>query len=97
MSAWRSLWKQLPPYPGPAFRNNPPILGSRPIVSAIVPTSTPGICWAIFAIVLMKLTLVARKALLAYLTMLGSLRTSQDNRRELGPVEPSVESCELGS
>ena len=68
MSAWRSLWKQLPPYPGPAFKKRGPIRGSRPIASATWFTSTPGIVWAMLAIVLMKLTFVARNALLAYLT-----------------------------
>ena len=67
IKALRSFGRQLPPKPGPALRNNGPILSSLPIAFAIVSTSTLGRFWHKFAIELMKLIFVARKALLVYL------------------------------
>lgn len=55
------------PHPRPAFRNLDPIRSSSPIPRAIVWTSALGVRSAMFAIVLTKLTFVARNALLAYL------------------------------
>src|SRR3989441_12946985 len=96
MSAWRSLWKQLPPYPGPAFRNNPPIS---------VETDSLGHCADVYAGYLLgdicdcvdEADLGGEEGVTRVLDQLSSLRTSQDNRRELGTVEPSDGSCELGS
>ena len=45
ISAFISFGRHEPPYPGPAFRNNAPILGSNPIVFAISSMLAPGIFW----------------------------------------------------
>ena len=38
-----SFGRQEPPYPGPAFKNSLPILGSNPIIFAISSILVPGI------------------------------------------------------
>ena len=43
-----SFGRQEPPYPGPALRNNFPILGSNPIVFAISSMLAPETFWQIF-------------------------------------------------
>ena len=67
MSALRSFGQHEPPQPAPAFRKCGPILLSNPIAFATVSTSVPGIFWQRLAIMFMKLTFIARNALLAYL------------------------------
>ena len=61
-----SFGKQLPPHPGPAFSMSLPMRGSMPIPVATSNTSAPTAS-QISAIALMKVSLVARNALAAYL------------------------------
>ena len=74
LSAETSLGKQVPPKPMPACRNAGPMRRSSPMPSATTATSAPTSSHTL-AISLMKLILVARKALDAYLTIsaLGTL------------------------
>src|SRR5215207_1868973 len=65
-SAFVSLGKQLPPHPGPGLRNSLPIRLSDPIPSTTSATSAPT-CSDRAAMALMNDSLVARKALAAYL------------------------------
>ena len=65
-SARVSLGKQLPPYPGPACRNLDPMRPSDPMPLETALMSAP-VRSQRAAISLMKVILVARKALAAYL------------------------------
>src|SRR5208337_1355386 len=65
--AFRSLGKQEPPQPRPGRKNSAPILLSRPIPFATSSTSAPVVFWQRLAIMLMKLTFIARNELFAYL------------------------------
>ena len=76
-SAMVSLGKQEPPKPGPGWRNLPPIRRSRPSPLATAWTSAPTRSHR-SAISLMKVTLVARKLLVAYL--ISSAVSSEVNR-----------------
>ena len=64
--AWTSFGKQLPPYPVPANRNRFPIRVSVPIPCLTASTSAPRSEHRL-AISFMKVILVAKKALAAYL------------------------------
>ena len=66
IKALMSLGKHEPPKPGPASMKRVPILLSRPIPRATESTCPCGIFSQIRATVLMKLTFIARNALLAY-------------------------------
>ena len=73
-----SLGKQDPPYAGPALKKRLPILLSNPIPIEISSTSI----WAFshkFAISLIKVILVAKKALEAYLISSAALRLVEIN------------------
>ena len=61
-----SFGKQLPPQPGPGFRNSWPIRLSEPMPTTTSATSAPT-CSDSAAMALMKEIFVARKALAAYL------------------------------
>ena len=74
LRAETSLGKQLPPKPMPALRNDRPMRGSWPMPSATVTTSAPTSSQTL-AISLMKVILVARKALDAYL-IISAVATS---------------------
>src|SRR5206468_5081019 len=78
MSAAMSLGKQDPPNPGPAWRNFEPIRWSSPIALATTWISAPTRSHRL-AISLMKETLVARKALDAYLIISAEGRSVMTN------------------
>src|SRR5210317_928157 len=67
-----SFGKQVPPYAGPALKNRLPILLSKPIPIEISSTSIPVFSHK-FAISLIKVIFVAKKAFDAYLISSAAL------------------------
>ena len=88
-SASVSFGKQEPPKPGPGCRNLRPMRPSRPMPRATSCTSAPTASQR-SAISLMKVILVARKALAAYLIELGRLQAGEEDRR-FDQIERPVE------
>src|ERR1700757_4455622 len=92
----RSLPKHEPPHPRPADRNSALMRRSSPIPMATLVTSAPTRS-QMLASSLMKLILVARKALLAYLTASAVVRSVHSSPGRLVGSPPTKDCWRIGS